>query len=100
MAAITLASGSSVLDTKQCIELFAHCAEYLASYARPRFVRVQKEMTLTGTFKQQKFQLVKSGFDPTAVAPDALYFYDATKSTYSELTRDAFEAVVKGSIRM
>ena len=99
MAAITLTDKSSSLNENQCKDLFKHCEEYLASYARPRFVRMQKEMTLTGTFKQQKFQLVKSGFDPSQV-DDPLYFYDSEKSTYSPLTDDMHEAVVSGRVKM
>ena len=47
----------------------------LPPYARPVFLRLQPEIEVTGTFKQRKVELVKEGFDPSAI-PDPLYWLD------------------------
>uniref|UniRef100_R4G9H7 long-chain-fatty-acid--CoA ligase n=1 Tax=Anolis carolinensis TaxID=28377 RepID=R4G9H7_ANOCA len=53
MASIILKPNKS-LDVEQ---LYEHVVTYLPSYARPLFLRIQEIMDVTGTFKQQKFQL-------------------------------------------
>jgi fatty-acyl-CoA synthase len=44
-------------------------------YARPLFIRVQKEMQTTATFKQIKHDLIKQGFDPAVVPISYWFFY-------------------------
>ena len=45
-------------------------------YARPVFLRLQPQIDVTGTFKQRKVELVREGFDPSAIA-DPLYWFDS-----------------------
>ena len=47
----------------------------LAAYARPIFLRLRREIEVTGTFKQRKVDLVKEGFDPGRI-PDPIYWFD------------------------
>ena len=47
----------------------------LPEYAQPLFLRIKKELDVTGTFKQRKMDLVKEGFDPSRITDD-LYFND------------------------
>ena len=54
------------------------CRDNLPAYARPMFLRLKPEIEITGTFKQRKVELVKEGFDPSAIA-DPLYWYDRGK---------------------
>src|SRR6185312_3462233 len=42
-------------------------AARLPHYARPIFLRLSPAIAVTGTFKQRKVDLVKDGFDPTAI---------------------------------
>ena len=46
--------------------LRAHLAQRLPAYARPKFLRVAKELATTSTFKHTKNDLQRDGFDPAA----------------------------------
>jgi fatty-acyl-CoA synthase len=77
----------------------SHLDRNLPVYARPIFVRLQKEMEVTGTFKHRKVELVKEGYDPAAV-PDPLYFLDPVTAQYVSLTKDLHDRVNAGEIRL
>jgi acyl-CoA synthetase (AMP-forming)/AMP-acid ligase II len=51
---------------------------HLPGYQRPYFVRLQRDMRITGTFKHQKVDYRKEGYDPKRVA-DPLYFFDGAQ---------------------
>ncbi|BFY97264.1 hypothetical protein BsWGS_00304 [Bradybaena similaris] len=84
MAALVLNEGQK-LGPKELKELYEHVCEELPSYARPIFVRHLDNAVMTSTFKQQKFDLVKEGFDLNKVK-DPLYYLDTEKHTYSPLS--------------
>ena len=52
--------------------------ENLPVYQRPYFVRVLEEMRITGTFKHQKVDYRREGYDPSKVS-DPIYFLDGEK---------------------
>ncbi|MEI9885395.1 MAG: long-chain-acyl-CoA synthetase [Rhizomicrobium sp.] len=70
----------------------------LPIYARPLFVRLQPEMEITGTFKQRKVDLVKEGFDPTAIR-EPLYWLNHASNRYEPLTPQAYAAIVSGKVK-
>ena len=69
--------------------------ENLPGYMRPHFVRVQREMRTTGTFKHQKVDYRNEGYDPDQVE-DALYFLDGTK--YVPIDRALYARIQSGEI--
>jgi fatty-acyl-CoA synthase len=73
--------------------------EHLSPYARPLFVRLQKEIETTSTFKQRKLELVRDGFDPTKVT-DPLYFDDAVAGAYVPLDAELFRRIQAADIRV
>uniref|UniRef100_A0A4W2HTA4 long-chain-fatty-acid--CoA ligase n=1 Tax=Bos indicus x Bos taurus TaxID=30522 RepID=A0A4W2HTA4_BOBOX len=73
-------------------KLFKHVVDYLPSYARPRFLRIQDSIEITGTFKHRKVTLVEEGFNP-AVIKDALYFLDDKAEMYVPMTEDIYNAI-------
>ncbi|XP_035957818.2 long-chain fatty acid transport protein 2 isoform X2 [Halichoerus grypus] len=73
-------------------KLFNHVADYLPTYARPRFLRIQDTIEITGTFKHRKVTLVEEGFNP-AVIKDALYFLDDKAEMYVPMTEDIYNAI-------
>jgi fatty-acyl-CoA synthase len=77
----------------------SHLERNLPAYARPIFVRLQKEMEVTGTFKHRKVELVKEGYDPAAVG-DPLYFLDPVTSQYVSLTKELHDRINAGEIRL
>lgn len=53
---------------------------------------------LIGTYKMKKVDLQKEGFNPTEIT-DTLYYLDSS-GTYSPLTRDVYEKINSGAIRL
>ncbi|XP_068523311.1 long-chain fatty acid transport protein 6-like [Anas acuta] len=95
MASLILKQNKS-LDLEQ---MYKQVVTYLPSYARPLFLRVQKTMEMTGTFKQQKFRLVDEGFNPSTVT-DPLYFLDNSKQAYVLLTKEVHERILSGQMKL
>ena len=60
-------AGMATLVTDDELDLAAlrdHLISRLPPYARPLFLRIRKNMDLTGTFKYSKTELVRQGYDP------------------------------------
>ncbi|HMH64955.1 MAG TPA: hypothetical protein VK515_05185, partial [Rhizomicrobium sp.] len=70
----------------------------LAPYARPVFLRLSPRIDVTGTFKQRKVDLVREGFDPSAIA-DPIFFLDPDSNTYERLTPERHADIVSGKIQ-
>jgi fatty-acyl-CoA synthase len=81
------------------METFAeHIDHDLAAYARPVFLRLQKDITTTGTFKYRKVDLVTEGFDPKN-SKNPLYYRDPDKG-YVKITPRNYMRLDAGSIRL
>ncbi|KAG1930723.1 long-chain fatty acid transport protein 6 [Pimephales promelas] len=74
-------------------KLFNFVLKELPSYARPLFIRLQESMEMTSTFKQQKFGLVESGFNPSTIT-DPLFFLDYTEKSYIPLTSSVYDSIL------
>ena len=74
-----------------------HVNKQLPAYARPRFIRVQKEMQMTSTFKQQKTHLVREGFDVMKIQ-DPLYYLNVRSKTYEPLDQSVYSSIMSGKI--
>jgi fatty-acyl-CoA synthase len=94
MAALVLQQGAS-LDGDA---LYRHAREKLPAYARPAFVRLQREPDLTGTFKIRKLELQRQGFDPESVS-EPLYYRDDERRAYLPLTPAVHARVRAGGLR-
>jgi len=79
--------------------LAAHLESNLPAYARPVFLRFQKEIEATSTFKQRKIDLQKEGFDPSAIT-DPLYVRDARTGRYERLTPQLYADIEKGRMKL
>ncbi|CAL8322121.1 unnamed protein product [Lota lota] len=75
--------------------LFEHVVKDLPAYARPVFIRIQEFIEITGTFKQQKFQLVESGFNPSTIS-EPLYVVDYLQKSYVPLTDNIYQNILAG----
>ncbi|XP_026234813.1 very long-chain acyl-CoA synthetase-like [Anabas testudineus] len=82
-------------DSKAAYE---HVKNSLPSYARPRFIRIQDSLTVTGTFKQMKMNLAEEGFNP-AVIRDPLLYLEENKG-YIPMTQEIFNSIAEGRIRL
>jgi len=79
--------------------LLAHLEANLPLYARPVFLRLQKEIEVTGTFKHRKVDLVKEGFDP-AVISEPLHFLDPRTNRYETLDAALYADIVGGKLKL
>jgi len=73
--------------------LAAHVAATLADYQRPHFIRLQRDMRITATFKHQKVDYRDEGFDPERVS-DALYLLESDR--YVALTPELYLRICAG----
>uniref|UniRef100_A0A8C9S0Q3 long-chain-fatty-acid--CoA ligase n=1 Tax=Scleropages formosus TaxID=113540 RepID=A0A8C9S0Q3_SCLFO len=80
-------------------QMFNHVASYLPAYSRPRFLRIQDSLDITGTFKQMKAKLVQEGFN-SAVIQDPLYFLDENKKSYVPMTQEINNLIMSGNIKL
>ncbi|XP_033997273.1 very long-chain acyl-CoA synthetase-like isoform X1 [Trematomus bernacchii] len=95
MAAINLTEGLRF----DSAAVFKHVENFLPAYARPRFLRIQSSLDVTGTFKHLKMKLVAEGFNPNQIT-DPLYFLDEKDKSYVPLTVDKFNLITSGQIKM
>ncbi|XP_061630754.1 long-chain fatty acid transport protein 2-like isoform X1 [Phyllopteryx taeniolatus] len=93
MAAITLKDGEDF----DCVDAFRQAVNYLPAYARPRFIRIQPALEMTGTFKMKKTKLVDQGFNPALIS-DPLYYLDAARQTFAPVTEEVYSAITCGTI--
>ncbi|XP_044050614.1 very long-chain acyl-CoA synthetase-like [Siniperca chuatsi] len=77
---------------------YQHVKNYLPSYARPRFLRIQDALVVTGTFKQMKVKLAEEGFNP-AIIWDPLFYLEDNKG-YVPMTQEIFNSITEGKIRL
>lgn len=70
----------------------------LPGYAIPMFLRVIDSLPMTGTFKLKKLDLQKESYNYDQ--DRRLYFYDAKKSEYIPLTKQLYENIVEGKLRL
>ena len=78
-------------------EVFSeHVEKNLNTFQRPCFIRIAEVMKTTGTFKHQKEDLKKQGFDPSVIE-DKLYFYQ--KGRYVEIDDSLYQRIQSGEER-
>jgi len=80
-------------------ELRRHLTERLPGYARPLFLRLTTGIAATSTFKHDKNELSREGFDITAVH-DEIYFDDPERQAYVPLDAASHERINAGKIRL
>jgi len=99
MVALTLKDGMDITE-KHLKEVFHKSQALLPNYAIPRFLRIQKNMNITGTFKQMKVELKEEAFYPDKCKGDPLFCVDLTNKTFIPLDSGTVSSIVKGSIRL
>lgn len=89
-----------VVDEKFDIKgLRQHLASCLPAYAQPLFVRIRREMDVTGTFKHKKGDLVAAGFDPSKTGDD-IYFNDVSRNAFVQVDTALFSRIQSGDLRL
>jgi fatty-acyl-CoA synthase len=77
----------------------AHVEACLPSYAQPLFIRLQRQIETTGTFKYRKVDQVADGYDPSKVK-DPVYFRNPQKKAWTKVTKAGFEKINEGAFRI
>jgi fatty-acyl-CoA synthase len=86
-------------DTLDVTALHEHLRRVLPAYAVPLFLRVRDEIAVTATFKHQKSELMRDGFDPAA-SGDALYFNDPAQQCFVRLDAALYDRIAAGKVRL
>ncbi len=94
MASIVAENGSLDLDRFR-----EQMLKELPDYAVPVFLRLQPEMEVTGTFKHRKVELVKEGFDPSAIA-EPIYFNCPTEKRYVPVDQTLYGRICAGNFKL
>jgi fatty-acyl-CoA synthase len=95
MATLVLRDGAT-LDPAA---LYEHVCTELPAYARPAFLRLAADALLTQTFKLQKVDLAREGYDFDLVA-DPLYVRDDAGRTYRRLDATLLGALERGDLAL
>lgn len=93
---------AAIADPENSCDLEGFASELkkaLPLYARPVFLRFLHEVSKTSTYKFQKMELRKQGFDPVLVK-DRLYFLDARQGCYLPLDQAAFGRIQSGQQKL
>ncbi|CAL4059398.1 unnamed protein product, partial [Meganyctiphanes norvegica] len=92
---------AAILDPEDNLDLkLLHdgLTKALPSYARPLFIRIVKELDMTGTYKLKKVDLQKEGFSPSDVS-DKMYYLDP-KNGFVPLDNELHQRIVSGEARL
>jgi fatty-acyl-CoA synthase len=76
-----------------------HLVERLPDYARPLFLRILAKIEATGTFKQNKQDLLRESYDPAATA-DPIYFNDSIRESFAKVDAELFETIQSRKVRL
>jgi fatty-acyl-CoA synthase len=76
-----------------------HLMSCLPTYARPLFLRICDDISVTATFKYSKADLVRQGYDPTAT-DDIVYFDDPESGAFVQLDKTLYDQIQGGQIRL
>lgn len=91
MAAITLKE-AEVLNDEDLENMAISFKKNLPNYAVPVFLRIQKTIETTGTFKYQKSKLKQEGFDPKQTDEQILVLLP-NEEHYLKMTQEIFDNI-------
>jgi fatty-acyl-CoA synthase len=95
-------AGMAALSVNDAFDLsvFArHVVAALAPFARPLFLRLRGDLSITETFKHRKQELAQEGFDPARV-DEALYFFHPERHEYIALDEELHRCILSGAQRL
>ena len=95
-------AGMAALSTDRDINLenlYQSLSSSLPSYAQPLFLRIKKEIEITGTFKHRKVELVKDGYNPREIK-EPMYFCDHETQTYLPLDQELFDKIQNKELKL
>lgn len=91
---------AAILDPDESLDLEALAAgvtKSLPAYARPLFIRIVKQIDMTGTYKMKKVDLQKEGFDGTKISDKILFF---SGGKYIPVDNELYSKISSGQMRL
>ena len=85
----------AIMDPDRSVDLnllAKEIARKLPKYARPLFIRILRELPLTGTYKLTKKDLQKQGYDLT-LFEDPVYFMGPKDKTYKQMDLELMKKI-------
>jgi fatty-acyl-CoA synthase len=79
--------------------LRAYLAEHLPRFACPVFLRIRRGIEVTATFKYNKADLARQGFDPHATKDHILFFHPG-RQRYVPVDSGLFRQIQAGEVRL
>jgi acyl-CoA synthetase (AMP-forming)/AMP-acid ligase II len=99
-AAVVFEQGVGEVNDKLLQELAQHVKKELPAFAVPVWIRVTREMQLTGTNKQQKVELQKEGIDPQVMGEKGDVLYWLRDGTYRRFTMEDLKSIEGGNVKL
>lgn len=99
-AAVVFKDQSTSPSDAVLTSLAQHVKSQLPAFAAPIWIRVTKEMQLTGTNKQQKHLLQKEGIDPEVVEGQGDVLYWLRDGAYVRFTKDDLKRIEGGGVKL
>jgi acyl-CoA synthetase (AMP-forming)/AMP-acid ligase II len=98
-AAIVVA-GEQKMDAILAKDIFAHARKGLPRYAVPLFLRLRKEVDVTGTLKHQKVSIRNEGVDPSKIGIDEVFWIEPGDDTYKKFEEKDWQRICDGSAKL
>lgn len=98
-AAIVVA-GEQQLSDSLARDILSHARKGLPKYAVPLFLRLRKDVEVTGTLKHQKVGLRNEGVDPTKIGGDEIFWLDVGDDSYRKFTEKDWQRICDGSAKL
>ena len=101
MACIVLSQGTTIA-TVDWAAYHKEICKHLPAYSRPSFLRITKAIPQTTTFKHQKAELVKDGFDVNIITSkgDSIFYYSSKDGSVVPLTQAIAQQINTGVIKL
>jgi hypothetical protein len=80
-------------------EISRFVVDVLPRYSIPIFLRLRKELELTGSKKIRKANLRKEGFNIEEI-DEPMYFWNSKIKKYIPFTQDKFQDIIEGKISL
>ena len=98
--AALVVSGEQTLSDGLARDFVDHARRRLPRYAVPLFLRLMKEVQVTGTLKHQKVALRNEGVDPEQLGKDEVFWLEPGADRYRRFEHKDWQRICDGSAKL
>lgn len=98
--AALVVAGDKTLDDNLARDLADHTKRRLPRYAVPIFLRLLKEVQVTGTLKHQKVAIRNEGVDPEKMGKDEIFWLEPGADRYTKFGPQEWARICNGSAKL